>query len=177
MYAETINRGWDREKLFVGGGDPALVHRGDYRELLRIHAEHAALMRGGRNVCEIGPYLMNRMADERTMRFAIDKLSTRQGACTPGPDGIRLTDLSEYEKWELARSLASSVQGGTFRPGPIRLAKFQKGRAGATVRSQFKTSKIGWWAKLYNLLWPRSWTGPLAKGRSGSALVEDPCTD
>jgi hypothetical protein len=78
----------------------------------------------------VGKYLMRRIADARTMRVAIDSL-TRHGAKAPGPSQTRLEELSDSERWSLARALAACVADGTYRLGPSRKVPIPKeGRPG-----------------------------------------------
>ncbi len=106
--------------------DPALAHTGDYRRLLRIHERHAALLaRGFPNVSPIGEFIMRRLADFRTIRLAAD--CARRGGGAPGPNGLRLADLDNYETCALCRDLVTSLQDGSYRVGPNREIAIPKG--------------------------------------------------
>jgi hypothetical protein len=72
------------------------------------------------------PFLLSRIADPRTLRDAWDHLA-RQGGQAPGPNGLRYTDLSTAEAWELCRCLARALRDGTYHPGRQQVCWIEKG--------------------------------------------------
>jgi len=97
------------------GRDPALSHTGDRGRLLRVHRAHVAAAAVG-EAPPVGPYLMGRIADSRTMLEASAALG-RRGPKAPGPSQLRLDHLDSGEICSLCRALATSVREGSYRPG------------------------------------------------------------
>lgn len=126
MY-ESFIQGDPDLSLLQRGVDPALLHAGDHRRLLEVHERHAALATSGHypDLAPIGPLLMRRLADARTLRSAADDLR-RSGGKAPGPNGNRLDDLGDDGLWSLCRSLAEAIRAGTYRPGPERRIQVPK---------------------------------------------------
>jgi retron-type reverse transcriptase len=60
-------------------------------------------------------------------KWALDCMANSGGAAA-GPDGIEPRDLSQSERWQIARSLQWRISRGKYRPGPHRTAKIPKGR-------------------------------------------------
>ena len=119
MYESILERDPDLAELFRGRGhDPALFHGGDHGRVLRRHERHAALLASGHGhgLPDIGPCLMPRLGDARTMMSACEDL-LRGGGKAPGRNGRRLEALDRPELWSLCRALAAAVRDGTYRPG------------------------------------------------------------
>jgi len=123
MYENFLDIDEELSPLLVGR-DPALSHRGDHQRLLQMHRKHVAARRGNGDVPAVGPLLMKRITDARTMYEGIVQLR-RRGA-SPGPGKLRLEVLDEYERWSLSRALAKSVRDGTYRPGRESQVKIPK---------------------------------------------------
>ncbi|MGA2439592.1 MAG: reverse transcriptase domain-containing protein [Tepidisphaeraceae bacterium] len=109
------------------GQDPALFHVGDHRRLIRIHEKHAALRAsvGTDGVPPIGPTLMRRLADARTLMTACVDLM-RGGGKAPGVDGLTLEMLDLPERWSLCRRLSQEIRAGEYAPGRDRIVKIPK---------------------------------------------------
>src|SRR4051812_13651554 len=125
MYESRLEQDVDLAPL-GRGEDPALFNVGSLENLLRVHRRHAALAASGvqPELPAIGPYLMRRLADARTMRLAcVDLL---RGGKAPGVNGLCLHQLDWYEQWSLSRALARSIRDQTYRPGPDRKVKIPK---------------------------------------------------
>jgi hypothetical protein len=92
---------------FCGEHDPALFRKGDHRRLLKVHEHHAELVISGHypDLPPIGPLLMRRLADARTMMSACQDL-LRRGPKASGLNGVRLELLETTELW--SRLLQSS---------------------------------------------------------------------
>ena len=45
---------------------------------------------------------------------------------SPGPNGLRYGDLSEYEIWGLMRCLRDAIRANLYRPGPVRKKRIPK---------------------------------------------------
>jgi hypothetical protein len=114
-YESLMLLGRDLAHL-LEGHDPALFHDVGHEGLLDRHRRHVALTtRPG--VPAIGPYLMRRIADARTMMAGCLALR-RNGRTSPGPGDVRLHDLDGPALWSLCRTLADSVRRKIYRPGP-----------------------------------------------------------
>ena len=113
--------------------DAALYHDGGPYRIVRFQERDAliAYERGG----EAGLRLLHelalpRIADARTCYVAIQRL--RRDAA-PGPDGIRLEELSDSACWSLARTCARHLRDGTYECGPDRIVRIPKpGKPGQT---------------------------------------------
>lgn len=106
---------------------PVESHTGDYRALLRRFEKKAAraVKQGHSGIAELGPHLLNWIADARNLRAAWDFLK-RHGGTAPGPNGMTYDDLTNNEVWELMRALGQALRNGTYRSGPDRLVWKQK---------------------------------------------------
>jgi retron-type reverse transcriptase len=107
---------------------PTDAHEGSYRDYLRRHERESVIATRGsqaqRNALD--NVLLERVADSRTLRLAIDYLAS-DGGSAPGPNDQRLDELDGTARWELARSLGKSIRTGCYRPGPVRQIKIPKG--------------------------------------------------
>lgn len=54
----------------------------------------------------------------------VDRMA--QGERAPGPDGIRLSDLSRSDGWEICRQLAWRIKAGKFQPSMARAIRLPK---------------------------------------------------
>lgn len=126
MYESILERDRDLGPLFRGR-DPALFHAGGTDRLLRVHERHAAIAAAGNHagLPPVGPFLLRRLADARTMMSACDDL-LRRGGKAPGPNGRRLDEMDRAEQWSLCRQLARAVRDGTYRPGRGRRVQIPK---------------------------------------------------
>jgi hypothetical protein len=77
-------------------------------------------------VRKLAPYLVEIIADPRTLHLAWEHLA-RHGGSAPGPNQLRSTDLSRRESWDLCRPLGEAIRSGTYRRGPDRVAWIAKG--------------------------------------------------
>jgi hypothetical protein len=129
MYENFLANDEDLSPL-LKGEDPALRHAGGPGRLLRVHERHCLRAARDPDFPPVGPLLMRRMADARTMRLAVAGLR-RNGRTAPGPGGLRLDELDDRAAWSLARTLAAKVRAGTHRPGPVEVRQIPKeGRPG-----------------------------------------------
>jgi hypothetical protein len=96
-------------------------------DFLRRHEEDArrALRDGMRGVRALAPFLVQRIADPRTLRLSWDFLACKGGHAA-GPNGRRYTDYTSSEAWDLCKCLASAILNGTYRPGPERVIWIDK---------------------------------------------------
>jgi hypothetical protein len=97
-------------------------HQGSGLDYMARHLDDArrALQAGLRGARALAPDLLDRIADQRTLRLAWDFLAARGGQA-PGPNGHRYGDYFSEEVWELCRCLARALRKGTYRPGPERV--------------------------------------------------------
>lgn len=93
-------------------------HRGGYAELLTRHHDDVkrVLSQGLRGLRSLAPYLVERIADARTLRIAWDDLAAGGGQA-PGPNGRCYADYSCSEVWGLCRCLAHAIRAGRYHPG------------------------------------------------------------
>lgn len=124
MY-DSCTQPFDSIALTKNGDDPALLHVGDRHRPLRIHRRHLAAIHRGADAPPIGPLLMRRIADARTLREAAAQL-LRKGRKAAGPNRVRLDELELHELWSLCRLLARIIRVKTYRPGAVRRAKIPK---------------------------------------------------
>lgn len=112
---------------------PAGLHEGTVRDHLRRHAlECAEAARGTRQQrTEFAACLLTRVADPRNLRAAVDHLAC-EGGPAPGPNGVRLMDLGDRERWDLARAFGDGIRSGRYAPGPHRSVKIPKGSGRGT---------------------------------------------
>ena len=104
------------------------AHRGTYRDHLRRHEVESAdaARKTWKEQGEFSGCLFRRASDERNLRCAIEHLDAHGGPA-PGPDGQRLADLDDRDRWELARAIRDQVRSGRYRPGPHREVRISKG--------------------------------------------------
>jgi hypothetical protein len=126
MYEDLVKFTGELEAL-RRGHDPALFHVGGPRRLLNVHERHAALAANlpDAGVPPIGPLLMRRFADARTMFAAAQDLLAK-GPTAAGPNGHKLQDVDTRGLWSLCRALAGSIRDGTYRPGSQRRVEIPK---------------------------------------------------
>lgn len=104
-------------------------HDGNHGDFLDRHRREALLVaRAGRpGLRKVAPHLSRRIADERTLRVALDDLEER-GGHAPGPDGLRYEDLNtESLRWQFCRSLRDELRACQYHPGPERIVMVPKG--------------------------------------------------
>jgi len=106
---------------------PAGAHEGDHRDFLRRHerAANEAVQKGRVGLEEIGPQLLDRTADTRTLRIAWDHLK-QYGGQAPGPNRLTYDSLENSEVWQLVRVLRQAIKADTYRPGPERKVRIPK---------------------------------------------------
>ena len=117
---------------------PVAAHEGDFRDVLCRHERAAReAARGTRQQRhEFAGCLLDRVADPRNLMCAIDSIVIG-GDKAPGPNGLRLEELSRQEQWALARSESDAITSGTYRPGPVRRKQIRK-----TSGTGFRTLEI-----------------------------------
>lgn len=130
MYESLTRRRGDHQGAGIHDRRPACdPHRGSYRDWLRRHelkaAEAARGTKEGRDA--FAALLFDRVSDERNLRIAIDHID-QKGGVAPGPDGRRLADLDDRQRWELARELREEIRSGTYLPGKDRKRQISKGK-------------------------------------------------
>lgn len=108
---------------------PAEYHEGTCEDFLRRHEQEAEAAAGGpaRERQQFAQCLFHRAADTRNTRLAIEHVANHGGPA-PGPNGLRLRDLDDHERWSLARALSRSLTDSTYRMGSIRTVHVPKGR-------------------------------------------------
>ena len=84
-----------------------------------------ALRHGQGGLAAIAPQLFSWITDERNLRAAWNYLAA-YGGQSPGPNGLRYADLSEYETWSLLRCLREAIRTDLYRPGPVRKIRIPK---------------------------------------------------
>ena len=106
----------------------AEFHEGTCEDFLRRHEIEAVSAAQGTNRQRqrFAGCLLQRAADSRNSRVAIEHLATKGGPA-PGPNGLRLRDLDDQERWDLARALSRAIRSGQYRPGPSRKVMIPKG--------------------------------------------------
>jgi hypothetical protein len=97
------------------------AHVGTPRDFARWQREalHKAARGGVGAVRKLAPELLARIADDRTLHFALEHVATHGGPAT-GPDGLRAASLGVQEGWDLVRCLAEQIKTGGYRHGPVR---------------------------------------------------------
>ncbi len=116
-YEQRKRRRADRD-----GRISADAHEGTPDDFLRRHgreARQAAQDSKKRRRDFASSRLLKRVADSRNMYIAIRSLRNNSQKTSPGPDGLRLEELTYAECWNLARTLASTIREGTYRPGHV----------------------------------------------------------
>ena len=120
--------------------DPAVFHTGDYQRLLQHHRRDVArafALKGLGGFKVLAPLLKKRTIDARTLFSAAMKLH-RTGGKAPGPNELRLEDLSHSEIWQLCRVLREGLDRGRYRPSEPREVAIPKiGKPG-----EFRTLSI-----------------------------------
>lgn len=115
------------------------THCGQPRDFLARHQQSAAeaVGRGEAVIRQIGPQLLQRIADTRNLRLAWDYLAVHGGQA-PGPNGLRYDDLEGGEVWDLVRALGIAIRTGGYRPGPHKERQIAKtsGRGYRTLKLQ-----------------------------------------
>src|SRR6266403_1535399 len=108
--------------------ESVLYHLGGCKALLKRHnrSVNRALQEGPRGVQSLAPHLLERIVDQRTLRLAWDFLACH-GGTAPGPNGLRYTDLTSGEVWELCRCLSKALRNGSYGRGPDRTLLVSKG--------------------------------------------------
>jgi len=83
--------------------------------------------------------LLERTADPRNVRLAIEHV-IRYGGPAVGKDGVQLTDLNNWDRWELARVISDSFTDLSYSTGPERTKEIPKtsgqGTRPITIQSQ-----------------------------------------
>ena len=98
---------------------PAEAHEGTAAEFLRRHELEAREATGNRELWhKLLPRLLDRIADPRNLKLALDHLDRRGDR--------RVRELDSDERWELARVLGRAIRDGQFRPGPGRKRQVPK---------------------------------------------------
>jgi hypothetical protein len=107
---------------------PVESHRGTPADFLRRHERESAkaARRTRAQQATFANCLLQRAADPRSIKLALDHLASKGGEA-PGPNGLRASDLSSNERWELSRALERAILSGTYRPGPQRQIQIPKG--------------------------------------------------
>jgi len=107
-------------------------HLGTCRDFMRRHMEAAkrAAAGGREGIKEIAPFLLNRVADARTLRCAWDYLR-REGGQAPGHNGHRYEDFGDSEVWSLLRAIGAAIRAQDYRRGPDTKRSIPKGPKGS----------------------------------------------
>ena len=103
-------------------------HQGDREQLLAEYHQVAdqAVKAGRKAIRVLAPRLLSLIAEPKMLRAAFDHLAEKGGQA-PGHDVRRITDYSSSEAWELCRALSHAILAGTYRPGPERICRIDKG--------------------------------------------------
>lgn len=122
-----LRRGLKRSADALARQVPVDAHKGDRWDFLRRHERAAREAARGtrRQRKKFAAGLHRRVADTRNLLCAMDHL-VRHGGKAPGPNGLRLEDLSPQERGELARTIRGAINSGRYRPGPTRKVKVPK---------------------------------------------------
>jgi RNA-directed DNA polymerase len=117
---------------------PVEAHEGSCADFLRRHEQEASRVALGtrRERREFAACLFRRVADSRNIRLAIEVTASKGKA--PGPDGIRESDLSNRDRWNLTRKIAEQFQDRDWTPGQVRTTLIPKtsGRGTRPIRVQ-----------------------------------------
>lgn len=103
-------------------------HEGKWQSFKRDHEREVAdiLRRDHLALQSLVPQLLERVYDVRNVRIAIEFLANN-GGDSPGPTGVRTAQLSDFERWQLARCLSRAIESRTYRPGSERRQSIPKG--------------------------------------------------
>ena len=131
MSISLARRGGNRPGVADDRQEAPNAHRSNREDFLRRHQRECnAAIAEDQDRREVAAKLIDRVADPRTIRCAMDHLIS-YGGTAPGPNGLRLNDLDAQEAWDLARVLGKAIRSGRYRPGPERTVRIPKvGRAG-----------------------------------------------
>jgi group II intron reverse transcriptase/maturase len=88
-------------------------------------AASEALGQGRQGIEKLAPYLLNRIADWRTLRAAWDHCATKGGSA-PGQNGWRYRDHDQPDIGNLLRAMGKAICAGTFRRGKDKKRKIPK---------------------------------------------------
>jgi len=102
-------------------------HEGSRHDFLGRHEREASEAVHG-NAQEKGAFiekLSRRMVDSRNVMCAWDYIAARSGE-TPGVDGMRCSDLSDAEAWDLVRTTCGAIEDGSYRPAPDKTLSIPK---------------------------------------------------
>ena len=103
-------------------------HEGDRYDFLDRHLNYCARVKYDHTksaLREFAHQLFKIATDERMLRIAMDHLEER-GGDSPGPDGLKLLDMDDRDKWDECRALRDDIREGTYRPGPERVVMIDK---------------------------------------------------
>ena len=98
--------------------------RSQYIEHLTKRLSKAAC-RGPEGIRAVLPELVGMIADQRNLYAALAHIR-REGGRAPGPDGLRIDDLTGNDAWALIRNLRDAILAGTYRHGPVENRKIPK---------------------------------------------------
>lgn len=105
-------------------------HRGRIHDFLRRHRREAArVVEGGHSARKrVAPFLVRRIADERTLRIAWDYLvENRRASRGRGAAEWGSTELPDYAVWQLLRLIRDDIRRGDYQPGPEVVCHIPKG--------------------------------------------------
>lgn len=111
---------------------PVEAHEGTHPHFLQRHTQEAvkALQQERDRLKEITSKLLGRIADARNIYAAIQHIIENEGVA--GPDGLDCADLTNSEKWQLARTIKECLLDGQYRHGRVREVKIQKASGNGT---------------------------------------------
>src|SRR5271170_424374 len=94
--------------------ESAELHRGTRWDCLRRHRREAdrAVREGGQARQKLLARLLDRTADPRNLRCALDYLDAN-GGHAPGVDGLTFEELDERDRWELVRTVSVAILDDT----------------------------------------------------------------
>ena len=111
---------------------PVEAHEGTSRQFLLRHQQEArrVIQHDPNKLPELISKLLRRIADPRNIYAAIQHIIENEGVA--GPDGLNCTDLTDSEKWALARTIKECLLEGDFQHGRVREVKIPKASGNGT---------------------------------------------
>lgn len=124
--------------------DPAERHVGRYMDFLSRHEVEAqqAAQSGNKQRTMFAACLLERAGDSRNVMCAIEHCA--QAGQATGPSGLRLAELADPERWDLARHLGKLIRTGEYTPGRCRSIAISKGanRGTRTISIQDQEDRV-----------------------------------
>lgn len=102
-------------------------HSGQWADFISRHEQECerALHADGHCVQELVNLLLKRTSDERNLFAAMNHIAV-YGGKAPGPNGLRIEDFTDPERWDIARALRDAIRADEYSPGSDRTVEIPK---------------------------------------------------